>query len=448
MTQTPSSPFETTFHQLTDALLPQLQGEESAKLTLTAEISQFTRFNRAKVRQTGQVTSGDIALTLMAQGRTVEATLPCTGDKATDWPLLFATLTDLRAELPALPEDPYQVLPTGDATSREVYRGTLLPPDQAVPQVLPALAGLDAAGLYAGGTAIRAYADSAGQRHWFETETFTLDYSLFTPDGQAVKGTYAGRAWEDAAYGESLTQAKHLLNRMAGPRKALERGQYRTYLAPAAVADLVNMLSWGGIGEAALRRSGSALGPLQRGDRPLSPLVHLTEDFSQGQTPRFNGYGELAPTTLPLIEAGRLVNTLVSARTAKEYGIPSTYAAAGEYLRSPLLAPGTLPSTDILTALDTGLYVSNLHYLNWSDRPQGRVTGMTRYACFWVERGQIIAPIENLRFDESLYNFWGANLETLTQDTTLIPEVGSYGYRDLGGTQVPGMLVRDFAYTL
>lgn len=50
---------------------------------------------------------------------------------------------------------------------------------------------------------------------------------------------------------------------------------------------------------------------------------------------------------LPLIQAGQLVNTLVSARTAKEYGITSTYAAVGEYLSSPVLAPGTLADADI-----------------------------------------------------------------------------------------------------
>ena len=31
----------------------------------------------------------------------------------------------------------------------------------------------------------------------------------------------------------------------------------------------------------------------------------------------------------------------------------------------------------------------NLHYLNWSDNIGGRITGMTRYACFWVENGEI-----------------------------------------------------------
>ncbi|MDF5731014.1 MAG: metallopeptidase TldD-related protein, partial [Rhizonema sp. PD38] len=102
----------------------------------------------------------------------------------------------------------------------------------------------------------------------------------------------------------------------------------------------------------------------------------------------------------------------------------------------------------ILPTLDTGLYVSNLHYLNWSDRPTGRITGMTRYACFWVENGEIISPIENLRFDESLYRFWGENLLELTNFQEFIPEVATYKSRQLGGSMVPGMLVKDFTYTL
>ncbi|WP_008318819.1 TldD/PmbA family protein [Leptolyngbya sp. PCC 6406] len=440
--------WETTFNQLVDALFSQRQGEEAIKLTLVAEDSQFTRFNQGRVRQTGIVVSGEITLTLMVSQRTASASVPFTGDKGTDWSLLSATLEELRQELPTLPIDPYGVLPEGSAASRELYPGHLLPAEQVAPTLMSPLAGLDAAGLYAGGRSLRAYADSEGQRHWFETETFTLDYSLFTPDGQAVKGTYAGRDWDDNAYAATLAESKTLLGRMVPGRKTLERGQYRTYLAPAAVAELVGMLSWGGIGEGSIRRGGSALGRLQRCEQTLSPQVHLTEDFSQGQVPRFNQYGQLAAVMLPLIQSGRLVNTLVSARTAKEYDIPTTYAEGGEYLRSPILAPGTLATEAILEILDTGLYVSNLHYLNWSDRPQGRITGMTRYACFWVEQGKIITPIENLRFDESLYNFWGDYLIGLTQETTFVPAVGSYGYRDLGGTQVPGMLLDRFAYTL
>ncbi|MGF1522004.1 MAG: TldD/PmbA family protein [Leptolyngbyaceae cyanobacterium] len=439
---------EITFNQLMDALLPQLNDDEAVQVLLIAEESHFTRFNQAKVRQTGTIVNGSLMLMLMVNQCLATESVPFTGEKETDWPVLMAALQSLREEIPQLPEDPYLVLPYGDEQSRETYSGQLLSPATVVPTLLPQLAGLDAAGLYAGGKSFQAYADSSGQRHWFETTTFTLDYSLFTADGQAVKGTYAGRIWDTAGYAETLAASKDLLGRMTTSRKFLERGQYRTYFAPAAVADLVGMLSWGGIGEASIRRGGSALGPLQRQEQTLSPKVHLLEDFSQGQVSRFNQYGELAPLSMSLIKSGQLINTLVSARTAKEYDIPSTFAESGEYLRSPVLSPGKLPICDVLSALDTGLYVSNLHYLNWSDRPNGRITGMTRYACFWVERGKIVAPIENLRFDESLYNFWGDNLVDLTQEVTFVPEVGSYGYRDLGGSLVPGMLVDQFAYTL
>ncbi|MGD1905890.1 MAG: TldD/PmbA family protein [Leptolyngbyaceae cyanobacterium] len=440
--------WEDRFNGLADRLSSQRHDGEQFKLSLVAEDSQFTRFNHAQVRQAGTVIRGTLTLTWMTPDRTASESIPFTADPTLDGEALAAAAATLRAELPQLPPDPYLVHPTGTATSREVYEGAPLPVETAVETLLQPLQGLDAVGLYAGGTSVRAYADSAGQRHWFATQTFTQDYSLYAKDGQAVKGTYAGRHWQTDAYQKAIDASKALLGRLAMPRKTLDRGHYRTYFAPAAVADLVSMLSWGGLGEGAIRRGGSAFGLLKQGEKPLAEGFTITEDFSQGQVPRFNQYGELAPERLPLIEAGKLVNTLVSARTAKEYDIPSTYAEGGEYLRSPVLAPGNLPNADILAALDTGLYVSNLHYLNWSDRPQGRITGMTRYACFWVEKGEIVSPIENLRFDESLYNFWGPNLIDFTQETILVPEVGSYDYRDLGGTQVPGMLVEKFAYTL
>lgn len=440
--------WEVTFNHLADTLLSQLQDHEHGALSLIAEKSHFTRFNQAKVRQTGSVSNGALTLKLMACSRTATASLSFTGAKEVDLPSLMAMVQELRQELLQLPEDPYQVLPTGEAQSEAFYPGQLLPPEAVAPHLLPQLAGLDAAGLYGGGRSVRAYADSAGQRHWFATDTFTLDYSLFTEAGRAVKGTYAGSRWDDAAYLRTLAASKDLLQQMDRPIKTLARGQYRTYFAPAAVAELVSMLSWRAISEASIRRGGSPLGLLQRQERSLSPQLELIEDFSQGQVPRFNQYGELAPLQMVLIDAGELINTLVSARTAKEYAIPSTYAESNEGLRSPRLAPGTLPVTDILVALGTGLYVSNLHYLNWSDLTNGRITGMTRYACFWVEKGKIVAPIENLRFDESLYNFWGDNLIGLTETVTLVPEVGSYGFRDLGGTTVPGILVDNFAYTL
>ena len=439
---------EASFNHLITVLSQAQQSDEHFTLKLNGEQSQFVRFNRARVRQAGVVSDGVLSLTLMQQNRSSSYSLPFTGDRARDEAQLLQVLADLRQELPQLPIDPYLVLPSGDSHSRDVYTGTLLSEDAIAETLLPIVSELDFTGFYAGGTLIRGYADSVGQHHWFATDTFALDYSLFAADGQAVKGSLAGSAWDLDRYQQTLKASKIQLDRLARSPKSIPKGNYRTYLAPAAVAELVGMLSWGGVSEAAVRQSRSALGLLQKGEKSLSPQLTLRENFQRGTVPRFNGLGEVAPIDLPLIAAGKLTNTLISSRSAKEYGCIANGADGSESLRSPEVDPGTIAPTEILSQLDTGLFLSNLHYLNWSDRPTGRITGMTRYACFWVEGGEIVAPIENLRFDESLYQFWGENLLGLTDFQEFVPEVGTYENRDLGGIWAPGMLVEDFTYTL
>jgi predicted Zn-dependent protease len=439
---------EASFDRVLASLKQQLQLDQKFTLRLQGEVSQFTRFNHAKVRQTGIVQDGTLQLQLISQQRTSSIEFPCTGDVEIDIPQARAALASVRDELPHLPVDPYLVIPTGAANSREVHPGNLLSDPEVVGNLLPVVAGLDFTGLYAAGTVMRGYADSNDQKHWFATESYTLDYSLFTSGGQAVKGTLAGSDWQPELYQAKIAESKIQLARLAQPVKTIERGKYRTYLAPAATADLLGMLSWGGISEAALQQGRSCFGALQRGDQLLSDRLTISENFQRGLVPRFNELGEIAPASLTLIDRGRLANTLVNARTAKEYQKPGNGANQGESLRSAEITPGTLAPDQILAELDTGLYLSNLHYLNWSDRPNGRVTGMTRYACFWVEGGEIIAPIANLRFDESLYRCWGDQLMALTNTLEFIPDVDTYGSRQLGGSWVPGMLVEDFTYTL
>ncbi len=439
---------EASFDRVLAGLTHTLQADEQFTLRLQGEVSQFTRFNHAKVRQTGIVRDGSLQIKLISRQRSSSIEFPFTGDLDIDLPQATAALTSLRSEVLQLPIDPYLVFPTGDATSREVHGGKLLPDAEVVGALLPVVKSLDFTGLYAAGVVMRGYADSSGQKHWFATESYTLDYSLFTNTGQAVKGTLAGSDWDTGAYQTKIAESKTQLTRLAQPAKTIERGKYRTYLAPAATADLLNMLSWGGIGEAALQQGRSCFGALQRGEQSLSPKLTISENFQRGLVPRFNELGEIAPAHLTLIDRGQLANTLVNARTAKEYQKPANGANRSESLRSAEISPGDLTPDRILTSLDTGLYLSNLHYLNWSDRPTARVTGMTRYACFWVEGGEIVAPIANLRFDESLYRCWGDNIIALTNGLEFIPDVDTYGSRQLGGSWVPGLLVEDFTYTL
>lgn len=442
------SALEVSFNRLIESLLIKKAENEQFTVRLSSERSQFTRFNNAKVRQTGCIADGWIELTLMQDQRNSVRQFPFTGNWEIDWQLAYTALQELRDELILLPIDPYLVLPSGNNISREIHSGNLLAAEAVVPTVLELVAELDFTGIYAGGLVVKAYGDSNGQKHWFSTDSFTLDYSLFSPSGQAVKGTFAGSDWNESKYIAKISEAKKQLELLAHPTKELPRGQYKTYFAPAAVADLLLMLSWGAVSEADIQQGNSALAALSRQEKQLSLKFSLKENFQRGLVPRFNELGEMAAPEIPVIEKGYLVNTLVNSRTAKEYQKIANGANGSETLRAPEVSTGNLVFEQILSSLDTGLYVSNLHYLNWSDRHTGRITGMTRYACFWVENGEIIAPIENLRFDESLYRFWGENLVDLTNFQEFIPEVGTYESRQLGGSLVPGMLVEDFTYTL
>ncbi|VEB43432.1 Predicted Zn-dependent proteases and their inactivated homologs [Chromobacterium violaceum] len=112
------------------------------------------------------------------------------------------------------------------------------------------------------------------------------------------------------------------------------------------------------------------------------------------------------------------------------------------------LAAGELPRDQALQALGTGVYLSNLWYLNFSDRSACRITGMTRFACFWVEDGRIVAPLGVMRFDDSLYSVLGEQLEALTAERELLVDTASYGGRATQSKLLPGALVKSLRFSL
>jgi predicted Zn-dependent protease len=433
---------------LGEALFQELKGNEHLTLSYSGEESLFLRFNQSKVRQATDIKQGYLTMKFISGQSGTEISFPIMENLETDLKDAQKTLNRCRQECQALPEDPYVVLPEAGESSEEDHYGHLPQVEKLPDTLLTPAKSVDLAGLFTSGVLMRASMNSKGQSHWFSTENFCFDYSLYTPSQKAIKATYAGTEWNDDAYLMSLQQAKEQLRSLEITPKKLSPGKYRVYFAPAAVAEFVNVFSWFGISGGSLKQGHSPLKKLFEGEASLSPLFSLEEDFHQGLVPRFNEFGEVSPLNLSLIEKGKLTSPLINKRTAQEFNLKSNAANAGEWLRSPKIHPGRLKEESILERLGTGLYISNLHYLNWSDLQHGRITGMTRYGCFWVENGAIVSPIQDMRFDETLYHFWGDGLEALDEKEKLIPNVLSYEERSLGGVSVPGMLVNDFSFTL
>ena len=174
----------------------------------------------------------------------------------------------------------------------------------------------------------------------------------------------------------------------------------------------------------------------------------MSEDIASGVAPAFQAEGFARPDAVPLIVDGVLAGSLVSPRTAREFDLLTNGANSGESPEALSMAGGELAAGDALGALDTGLAIGNLWYLNFSDRPACRMTGMTRFATFWVENGKIVAPVNVLRFDDTIYRMLGDNLEALTAERELLLEANSYGSRMLSSVRLPGVLLSGMNFTL
>ena len=430
------------FFELAERLGRELRAREMLLCEFSGERSDFVRFNRGKVRQAGSVEQGYVSLRLIHERRQAGATFALGPDDVED---AKAALSQLRGIVEELPADPWLLVNEVPCSTSSERRGALAPPDAVTEDIVAKAQGRELVGIYAGGTICRGFANSLGQRNWHELDSFALDWSLYLEGDKAVKTGYAGFDWDPRTLEARMVAATRQLGELAKARRTLEPGEYRVYLAPRALEELTGMVSWGGFSARARATKQSPLLRMESGSA-LSPKLTMFENTADGMAPGFQHDGFVKPPRVALIERGRLRDALVSPRSAKEYGL---VANAGQESPEALdVAPGGLRSEEAFEALDTGVYVGNLWYLNYSDRPAGRITGMTRFATFWVERGRIAAPVTPMRFDDTVYRMLGENLAELTRERELLPDVSTYGERSTSSAHLPGALITSLKFTL
>ncbi len=450
MTAAGDAELEHWFTALADGAFASLDGDEILQIAFAGEDTDFVRFNGDVIRQAGTVRQRQVQLDLIEGQRHTQASIELSGDLATDRAQLAEVVTLLRDQRAVVDEDPYLLLATDMASSHHVVEATLPDLDDIIGHIVAARSGVDAAmvGVYAGGRTMAGFAGSCGQRHWYSTASFDLDWSFHLHADVSSKHRHAGVTWDSDAFAATVERARSRLDVLARPAVTLEPGSYRTLLAPAALAELIDLLSWGGFGLQAQRTRETPLLHLIDGTDGFSPMVSFTEDTEGGVAPHFNDDGFVRPAAVPLVVDGRAGDALVSPRSAQEFGVATNGASSWEAPESLAMAPGTLAADDALAALDTGLAVGNLWYTNYSDRSACRMTGMTRFATFWVEGGELVAPVSVLRFDDTLYRILGERLEALTDTAELILDASTYERRSTASVRVPGALISAMTYTL
>lgn len=438
---------ESYIKNLSGQLFNDLKTDEDLSLSLHSEQSQFYRFNQSKVRQNTSVNQHEVYFMLNKNKKTLHSKYNLTMDKDYDLKKAQSLLQMMRAESQQVDENPQYVDMTNNGQSSSRYTGDRPSDSDILGLITDQLKTDDCAGFWTSGPVRKASFNSKGQAHFFESDHFFFDYSFYNGP-KAAKGFYSQKNWDENEFKNQVSSTRQKLNLLSKPVQNVAKGQYRVFLEPMAVAEIMGLLAWGAFSLNMHNQGRAPLKRLKEREQLLSKKFSMFENLDLGYVPAFNTLGELADKQLPLIESGELKNMLVSTASSQEYKVPTNFAEPHEMFKSVEIRAGTLEKSNVLKELGTGLYLSNLHYINWSDVPTARMTGMTRFACFWVQNGEIAGPIQDLRFDETIYNLFGTNLIELTKYQENFTSTETYSRRSLGGLKTPGALIDSFNFTL
>jgi predicted Zn-dependent protease len=434
------------FRTFSEKVFSYLHATEVLLLNYSAESSDFVRLNRNKVRQAGHVLQQDVGLNLISGEKQSSAEIQLSGDLAADVDNAKYHLCQIREQLNYLPDDPYLNYAKDIHNTSHVAENTLPEPEQVIDEIIWQAQGLDLVGIWASGKMVRGFSNSLGQFNWHCHFNFNFDWSVYLHTDKAVKLNAAGVHWDASSLRQKLDHARQTLELLQKPSKTIKPGHYRAYLTPVALEEILSLLGWGGFGLKSHRTAQTPLIQLINDEVRLDERILLTEDHAAGLTPAFTTSGFIKPEQVVLIKDGGYKECLANARSAKEY--TTDVNASYESPQSMHLEGGSIPMSDLLQALDTGIYVSNLWYSNYSDRTHCRITGMTRFATLWVENGKAVAPLNVMRFDESIYHLLGDKLVDLSKEREGIFDASTYSGRSDSIAMLPGALVNDFTLTL
>lgn len=436
------------FFNLSDRIFALLHKEEYLSAYLSAEDSDFWRINHSKIRQAGTVKQAYLLVNLVRNKRTVKVKFSLSGDHDGDFSLWQHQLGRMRELVKTLPEDPYAVMKNEVSNSFDDHASDLPSSFDLMSELSYSFSTYDAVGIMASGKMMRGFTNSLGQKNWFNCSNFNCDWSIYDHSDNAVKNSYAGSHWSSSELADKLSYDQKMLSHLSAPSHSIKPGEYRVYLAPSAMVEIFELLSWNAFGLKSQKTKSSSLGRLLAGESFLTDQFNLREGYLEAASPRFNESGYLRAEKLDLITEGKYAQPLVSPQSAIEYGLDCNGASDSEAPHSLNMSGGKMEVSRVLQEIDHGLYISNLWYLNFSDLDACRMTGMTRFACFRVVNGQLQEPVNAMRFDESFYRMFGKNLVGLTDTPEVMMSSSTYQQRSSDSMCLPGALINDFRLTL
>ena len=232
-----------------------------------------------------------------------------------------------------------------------------------------------------------------------------------------------------------------------GGQVDVEPDTYEVVLEPAAVATMLEYLSYAGLGAKQVIEGESFLAT-RAGQPVAAPAVTVADDVYH---PRSVGIGfdfEGVPRRrVPVIDRGTATGPVSDLRTARKLGVDPTGHSSGStefgpYAANVVLESGESSVEELIGAVEDGLLITRFHYVNILDRPATLLTGMTRDGTFRIRGGEVAEPIHNLRFTQSVLEALSSVVGVSSELGAFAPEFGAFG-----STVAPSLRVGEFRFT-
>jgi len=397
------------FAPVADAAL-ELPGVDGVEVLFLHEWGGLTRFAKSEIHQSTNREDTGLRVRVVSKGRVgVAATNECTPEGARKAAQSAKEMAEIVGPDPLWPGlGPVAPTPQVD----RFFEGTANASPEMRAEAVADLIGTCAAGFTAAGayetTAVEVgLANTEGQRCWApSTQASVTTVMSGSEGGSGFAETFSGSVETiDAAAIGRRANDKALGSRSP---KALDAGVYPVVLEPAAVATLVGFLAWVGFGGKGYLEDRSCFSG-KKDQQVAAPTVSIWDD---GSDPRTLGapfdFEGVPKRRVDLIRDGVFLDAVYDLRTGKEAGVPST----GHGLPSPnpegpfplnlFMDTGDATVEDMVKGTERGVLVTRFHYANIVNPLESSITGMTRDGTFLIERGEVVGPVRNFRFTQSI----------------------------------------------
>ena len=224
-------------------------------------------------------------------------------------------------------------------------------------------------------------------------------------------------------------------------------GTYEVVLEPAAVALLLEYLSYTGFGAKQVIDGESFLS-IRSGEKVAVPEVTIADDVTHPLSVGIGFDFEGVPKRrVAIIDRGTAERPVTDLRTARRLGVePSGHYSGsnefGPWAGNVVMESGSLSRQELIGGVERGLLITRFHYLNVLDRPAALLTGMTRDGTWLIEKGEVTRPVHNLRFTQSVLDALAAVRGIGDDSEAMAPDYGSFGSH-----VAPSLLVGEFNFT-